>query len=601
MTLELVHQKCECLICVSNIRNDSPIWSCDNCYNIFHLGCIKKWSNLHTGANDVDKLKMNSRCPTCQKELDISKKSLNYRCFCDKESNPWYIRNRTPHSCGEICSRPNKTNPKCQHRCALPCHPGPCPPCEATTIKDCHCGKARISYICNTDGVVCGNICDKVLNCGIHKCEQLCHAGECETCQIVIKRTCNCNNKCSIEALCGSEIGIRKYFCGNICGKSLECMNHNCENLCHDGKCQSCQWSPETKLSCWCEKHSVRELIGRERYSCLDPIPSCGERCLKIHANCGHYCTKSCHEGICGPCPLNQNVRCRCGKSMISNVNCMDLEKAAVLCKQTCNKKLNCKRHKCTKQCCDSDLHFCNQQCGRLLTCKLHKCDHECGHRGLCPPCPNVSFDELHCQCGTETILPPIACGQLPPTCNKLCTRNHECNHAVRHKCHSRSQCPQCTELTDKSCPGGHQIMKNIPCFRPVVTCGLVCGKPLPNCDHLCNRLCHEGDCLREMEKCNQACQSPRNECNHPCSAPCHISNCELIYTKCIFPVVIKCKCDSHSVNIPCSTLKTIISFMTINKINYQNVSGICCTYRGGKIYTACDKSCKTETSKKIE
>ena len=61
----------------------------------------------------------------------------------------------------------------------------------------------------------------------------------------------------------------------------------------------------------------------------------------------------------------------------------------------------------------------------------ISRCDDQC-HRGDCRSCPNVSFDELPCQCGAQVAFPPIQCGAKPPQCDRTCTRNHECTHPVR-------------------------------------------------------------------------------------------------------------------------------------------------------------------------
>lgn len=34
----------ECMVCCENIRCEAAVWSCSNCYNVFHLRCVKKWA-----------------------------------------------------------------------------------------------------------------------------------------------------------------------------------------------------------------------------------------------------------------------------------------------------------------------------------------------------------------------------------------------------------------------------------------------------------------------------------------------------------------------------------------------------------------------------
>jgi len=81
-------------------------------------------------------------------------------------------------------------------------------------------------------------------------------------------------------------------------------------------------------------------------------------------------------------------------------------------------------------QCLCSVLLFCRCSFVDKLACGSHKCEEPC-HRGKCPPCWQVSFDELRCECGTEVIYPPVPCGTTPPLCNRPCTRPHSCGHTV--------------------------------------------------------------------------------------------------------------------------------------------------------------------------
>ena len=39
---------------------------------------------------------------------------------------------------------------------------------------------------CQPSSVKCTQTCEKVLNCGRHQCQQLCHQGQCEPCDVEI-------------------------------------------------------------------------------------------------------------------------------------------------------------------------------------------------------------------------------------------------------------------------------------------------------------------------------------------------------------------------------------------------------------------------------
>ena len=45
LTEQLRKNKCECMVCCQNIKSDKAVWSCNVCFHIFHLHCIKKWAS----------------------------------------------------------------------------------------------------------------------------------------------------------------------------------------------------------------------------------------------------------------------------------------------------------------------------------------------------------------------------------------------------------------------------------------------------------------------------------------------------------------------------------------------------------------------------
>ena len=34
----------ECMVCCEIVRCDAPVWSCGNCFHVFHLRCVKRWA-----------------------------------------------------------------------------------------------------------------------------------------------------------------------------------------------------------------------------------------------------------------------------------------------------------------------------------------------------------------------------------------------------------------------------------------------------------------------------------------------------------------------------------------------------------------------------
>ncbi|XP_074658843.1 transcriptional repressor NF-X1-like [Tubulanus polymorphus] len=549
---QLIQNTYECMICYDVVKHEAAVWNCRSCYHIFHLRCIKTWSRSPVAM--VDGEDSGWRCPACQNIND--RLPHHYYCFCGKAQDPVYSRYETPHGCGEVCKRSRD----CPHKCNILCHPGPCPPCNATTTKNCDCGKISKTVKCGLSvNVKCENQCEKQLNCGLHDCANLCHSGPCDPCSQEIKQVCFCGQEeCTV--LCGTEESLLTSFsCQKVCQKLLKCGEHRCELECHEGDCLQCSLAPDILSHCPCGKTELTSIANASRRSsCIDVVPTCSEICDK-QLDCGpeakrHRCKMPCHTGPCAQCDLETPVQCRC-HYVTKDFPCEEAVKFTVdepfTCEKRCNKKKSCGRHKCPRLCCVDTEHPCNAICSRKLTCGLHKCEDVC-HRTNCHSCWHVSFDELTCYCGHEIQYPPIPCGAKPPECHQLCTRKHSCDHPVRHNCHSDATCPPCTELTEKMCMGGHELRKFIPCYRVDISCGLPCNKLLSCSNHKCQKTCHKGVCLEEGEVCKQLCVLARELCGHACAAPCH-GNWPCPQTACKAEMKITCACGHRSENVICN------------------------------------------------
>eukprot|EP00066_Takifugu_rubripes_P017064 XP_011606330.1 PREDICTED: transcriptional repressor NF-X1 isoform X1 [Takifugu rubripes] len=555
---QLSEEKYECMVCCDVIRLVAPVWSCQSCFHVFHLNCIKKWAR--SPASQADDSPEGWRCPACQNVA--LKHPTSYTCFCGKVTNPEWQRSEIPHSCGNMCGK-KRSGVDCRHPCNILCHPGPCPQCPAFVTKSCVCGKISQPTRCGQGTLLrCQEACGAQLNCGEHACAQVCHGGACQPCQLQVQQVCYCG--CSHrEALCGTDKegfdGSGHFSCGKQCERMLKCGAHRCQQQCHPGLCQPCPLTPSTVKTCPCGQTPLAKLLELgypERKSCVDPIPSCGKTCNTPLA-CGssdtiHLCEKMCHEGRCGPCSLTSTVRCRCGFKT-KEVPCETIqaeEELVFACEKRCSKKRSCGRHKCGELCCVNLEHKCLMICGYKLNCGLHRCQEPC-HRGNCAPCWQSSFDELACHCGLTVLYPPIDCGTKPPECKNMCTRRHECDHPVFHNCHSEEKCPPCTFLTEKWCMGKHEKRSNIPCHLQDISCGLVCNKALPCEMHRCRRICHRGECSTDGG-CLQPCTLPRPDCGHPCCAPCHRgSSCP--GTPCSAKVSLQCDCGRRKELVVCT------------------------------------------------
>ena len=181
------------MVCCEVVRIVAPVWSCQNCYHVFHLNCIKKWAR--SPASQAEDSNSGWRCPACQNASTQVPKT--YTCFCGKVHNPEWNRNEIPHSCGELCGKKRQVL-DCPHLCNILCHPGPCPSCPAFVTKTCECGQTSHSVRCGQSTKIhCSNVCGSTLNCGKHRCTQVCHAGECLPCQLKVQQVCYCGSLCN--------------------------------------------------------------------------------------------------------------------------------------------------------------------------------------------------------------------------------------------------------------------------------------------------------------------------------------------------------------------------------------------------------------------
>lgn len=580
---KLIKSTVECMICYDMVRRSAPIWSCSSCYSIFHLTCIKKWARAPTSVDLLAEKSQgfNWRCPGCQSVQLTLLKEIRYVCFCGKRPDPPSDLYLTPHSCGEPCGKPlerevlcpgESGEDLCPHVCVLQCHPGPCPPCKAFAPPHlCPCGKKTITTRCSDRKslLTCGQRCDKLLDCMRHRCERTCHVGPCDPCKVLVNAPCFCKNKVEV-VLCGdmavkgmvkTEDGV--FSCGSSCGKKLLCGNHVCSDICHPGSCGECDLMPSRVKTCYCGKTSLQQ----ERLSCLDPIPTCSEKCGKS-LPCGmHHCTEVCHAGDCPPCLLKVSQKCRCG-STSRTVECYKTTmEEKFTCDKPCGRKKNCGRHRCSERCCphsnsnnllfgDWDPHFCSMPCEKKLRCGQHSCESLC-HSGHCPPCLETIFTDLTCACGRTSIPPPLPCGTPTPSCQLPCSVPQPCGHSSSHSCHF-GDCPPCSVPIAKECIGGHVVLRNIPCGSKDIRCNKLCGKTRQCGMHACGRTCHPQPCDSSpgplpglRTSCGQTCGAPRRDCRHTCKAPCHPSApCPDV--RCDFPVTITCSCARLTATVPC-------------------------------------------------
>eukprot|EP00803_Ostreobium_quekettii_P005135 evm.model.scf_243.8 EVM.evm.TU.scf_243.8 scf_243:37566-42694(-) len=305
---------CVCLVCLEVIHGEDPVWICrEGCHDLFHLHCIQGWARQQK-----------------QVAAESATRHLNPERFPDalstrKESAEWGCpKCRTPDSSTHI-----------------------------PTSYYCFCGKTLDpTFDPWLPAHSCGEKCGRELlgrgghACG-HSCMLLCHPGPCPPCPRLVEESCHCG-KVTRRQRCGQK----SFSCGTVCGKGLSC-GHNCPAACHPDSCPPCELTGEFSCKCGKERRTV---------SCSEQVFECGEVCGKPLACGRHKCSKICHYGDCGGCPMSGIRHCHCGKVEFPELTCMD---AAPSCGDTCGRWLPCGRHRCTDRCHPGD---CAQACRQRVT-----------------------------------------------------------------------------------------------------------------------------------------------------------------------------------------------------------------------------------------
>ena len=153
-------------------------------------------------------------------------------------------------TCSSSC---DKLHLNCGHPCVATCHIGPCPPCSVSIVRPCRCGTttkaARCYELRPSDGdgdsgdnspedseILCGKPCTVLRACGRHQCRRLC---------CPLASLASVAGKKGKKRVNGSEQGVGEergglHECDLICGKTLSCGNHKCEERDHKGVCPPC-------------------------------------------------------------------------------------------------------------------------------------------------------------------------------------------------------------------------------------------------------------------------------------------------------------------------------------------------------------------------
>jgi hypothetical protein len=297
----------QCPLCKESIVPTDKIWNCSECHIPTHLHCATDYAIKNQNNTEWN-------CPSCF-SLHNSV-PYDYYCFCEKVKNPKFNEYIIPHSCGNPCG---KIRPDCKHACKDRCHPGPCAPCRELGIsKKCHCGRHKFQYLCGDpikETHSCGEICGRLLNCGVHYCNMPCHPGPCENCSELITESCRCGQELRF-LICGSKntyvdtlgrmftfkgytpnIGLGLVSCGRPCKRVRNDCGHVCGRTCHSGRCtdEPCTAKCGKRKACG---HPCDRPCGHKEACDAEP---CKSICGADKTCCLHQCHEICHFGT--PCP----------------------------------------------------------------------------------------------------------------------------------------------------------------------------------------------------------------------------------------------------------------------------------------------------------
>lgn len=534
-------------------------------------------------------------CPPCPKMVTVT-------CFCKKAKAVPRRCSAKAWSCQQSCGR---VLPCGQHACASPCHAGACQPCPRVSKQRCLCGKNMAERLCASPVWQCEKVCGRTLPCGNHTCEMVCHPGLCGECPRAGNRACPCG-KSKYSLPCTEDVPT----CGDTCEKVMECGLHKCSMRCHRGPCETCR--QEVEKQCRCGKYSKLMPCHKEylceskcpktrncqrhqckRKCCSGNCPPCDQSCGRTMGCRNHKCPSVCHRGSCYPCPETVDVKCNCSTTCIKVPCGRERTTKPPKCKELCRNPPTChhssrERHRCHFGACPP----CRQPCQRVLKKCGHVCPAPCHdevmvkqtdkHQLAGPweqpsepafiqtalPCPRCKVP-IPRACLGEHEVTPLPCHAVGPfSCKRPCGRLLSCgNHTCMRECHVVSQlsdtqdkhkagkeCQQCEEGCSEPRPPG--------CSHP---CVLPCHTgACPPCTQMIRVKCHCKimslfiECLKIttadkntktiLSSCKNQCPK-QLPCGHRCKETCHPGDCE---ESCNQKVKLKCPCKRIKKEVPC-------------------------------------------------
>ena len=334
-------------------------------------------------------------------------------------------------NCSKICSKPLG----CGHLCQQTCHTGSCMPCLTTISIACRCGRVRVSSICHQgteEPPQCLRTCKATMNCGRHECGERCCSGE----RKAAERQATKRKLRPLGHHIALDGGIEaEHICTRVCGRSLKCGNHTCQELCHKGPCGSCREAVFDDIICHCGR-----TILQAPSPCGTPPPACRFPCDRP-SDCDHpTVSHNCHgdgEG-CPKCPFLVEKSCVCGKKTLKNQPCW---LSVPRCGETCGRKLRCGSHTCRNTChrlgdCEDASIPCRQSCGKAKRVCGHPCEASCH-------APSACREDMPCQmkmlvtCDCQNLKQEMKCNASKTNegnTNKTLPCDDECTRLARNQ-----------------------------------------------------------------------------------------------------------------------------------------------------------------------
>lgn len=233
-----------------------------------------------------------------------------------------------------------------------------------------------------------------------------------------------------------------------------------------------------------------------------------------------------CHDGSCYPCNQKQQIKCRCGATVISILCGRSKRNKAAKCKALCKLPSKCHHESLPHKCHFGDCPPCVQMCAEVLPCS-HKCLAKC-HDFVKVVIRDQNFVR-----------------KLPGETAEEKVSMEKIDH------------PPCATKVETRCLGGHELtLMECHAARNDMTCGRPCNRSLSCGNHKCTSPCHAVRQIDSMdqdencENCEAPCEKERpHGCTHACPKnQCHQSACKRCHVK----VKAKCFCGLTDVYYRC-------------------------------------------------